>query len=240
MVETVNIYKTREEVCFQLAKKLNDISKTGGYVALPGISAPAIFYNILVTYFAETDWSKMNFFWTNENLVPEEDEKSNFGNFYRIVSESSLAASANLFPVMNFKDPHKSLENYKKELSKIPQFRGFPVFDLIILGIGEDGHIASIFSDNIISFRRGSSAELVKNPITGHTSISFTGALLNMTEDIAFICTGAEKADVVDKVMRKKDRKYPATIVQPRKNLFWYIDKAATEKPKMKKGTVKL
>lgn len=235
----VRVYKTAEETCEQLAlllskmtgqqSAMDDIQCTDSLcVALSGGSTPKLLFRIMAEQFRNTNWSKIRFFWVDERMVPPEDEESNFGEFYRILVTSGVVPEASLYPVRyNENEKLALLEADAVIRTNVPFVNGYPCFDLIILGIGEDGHTASIFPDNLQSFDCADIVEIAVHPQTKQHRITLTGTTINNAREIIFLCTGAGKKEILNSVLKEKDPMLPATHVAPSGNLMFMLDEAA-------------
>ncbi|NJK98144.1 MAG: 6-phosphogluconolactonase, partial [Bacteroidales bacterium] len=118
------------------------------YIALSGGSTPNLFFDILAQEYPKAVvWKRLHFFWVDERCVPHQHIESNFGNaFERCFSKVDIPRE-NLHPVLGGENPVSETVRYTGDiLSHVPCTGGFPIFDLILLGMGEDGHTASIFS----------------------------------------------------------------------------------------------
>jgi 6-phosphogluconolactonase len=129
-------------------------------------------------------------------------------------------------------DPRREAERYGKMLlSQLPIENEFPVFDWVLLGLGTDGHTASIFPHQIELWTAGSPCITSSHPVTGQRRISISGGVINVARRVSFIASGKEKADVIREIFSKEGRYkgYPASYVQPLSgNLEWYLDQDAT------------
>jgi 6-phosphogluconolactonase len=109
--------------------------------------------------------------------------------------------------------------------------KGFPVFDWIWLGMGEDGHTASIFPNQIELWKSDQPCVVTEHPATGQKRISITGGVINAAHRVAFLVSGRSKSSVVNEIVMKEGRylEYPAFYVAPDSgNLEWYLDMDAT------------
>ena len=110
------------------------------------------------------------------------------------------------------------------------RLRKVPHFDLVILGVGDDGHTASIFPHEIDLWYSKKYCEVAKHPETGQRRITITGQIINNAQEVAFLVTGAGKAEKVQEIINKEGafEKYPASLVAPKSgNLVWFLDEAA-------------
>lgn len=201
-------------------------------IALSGGSTPRAIFNLIAeNYKDKIDWSKILIFWGDERCVPPTDIESN----YRMADETlfkkiSLPAK-NIYRIKGENDPATEANNYSEIIYKlIPLVNNIPQFDLFLLGLGEDGHTASIFPYNIQLFNSDKIFEISEHPVTKQKRITATGKLINNAKQISFIATGSGKADKVAQILQKKQGylKLPASLVNPNNGqIIWMLDKAA-------------
>jgi len=114
-------------------------------------------------------------------------------------------------------------------LSHVPCTHSFPVFDLILLGMGNDGHTASIFPGQVDLFETTAVCSISQHPQTLQKRITLTGKVINNASEIVFLVTGANKADKIKSVIDENDSFiFPAKKIKPNQGtLTWYLDKEA-------------
>ena len=211
------------------------VSERGRFtIALSGGSTPKSLYNLLATNARTTlPWDKMYFFWGDERHVPPTDPESN----YRMVHEAMLSKIPVLpgnvfrFPAEN-PDADAAAEAYEKTLRKFFQLApdAFPRFDLILLGLGPDGHTASLFPGTAALHEKSrlAVANWVEKLKTHR--LSLTLPVLNAARCVAFLVSGTDKAAVLRSVLEENvsGEQYPAKLVQPKDGkLIWLLDRAA-------------
>lgn len=202
------------------------------YIAVSGGSTPNMFFDLLATeYPSALDWEKLHFFWVDERCVPHSHVDSNYGNaFERCFSKVNIPEK-NLHPVLGGENPISETVRYTGEiLSHVPYANGYPAFDLMMLGMGEDGHTASIFPGQDQLLNTHSIVSVSENPISGQKRITLTGKVLNNANDIVFMVTGHKKNGVLEQILTNSSTAdlFPAAYVKPTKgNLSWYLDKEA-------------
>lgn len=243
----LKVYKTAEDVCEHLAALLSDMISGAATIAAPesspesgaghpgnlnialsGGSTPKLLFRIMAEKYRDTDWSRLNFFWVDERMVPQKDEESNYGEFYRILVDGGVISETSLFPIRYDENEHLSLSETETIIrEKVPFVDGFPRFDLIVLGIGEDGHTASIFPGNLQLFDTEKIVSPAIHPQSGQHRITLTGSTINNAGQVIFLCTGAGKRDILHEVIRKKNPALPATHVDPVGELIFFLDEAA-------------
>ena len=203
-------------------------------IALAGGSTPKSLYNLLATN-ARTalPWDRMFFFWGDERHVPPTDPDSN----YRMADETMLAkipvAAGNVFR-MKSENPGAAgvAEDYEQTLRKFFQLEPgqVPTFDLILLGMGPDGHTASLFPGTAALQEK--SRLVVANWVEKMKTyrITLTLPVLNAARCITFLVSGTDKAAALHAVLEEDvpGEQYPAKLVQPREGkMIWLVDRAA-------------
>lgn len=202
------------------------------YIALSGGSTPNLFFDILAQEYPKAlKWNRLHFFWVDERCVPHSHVESNFGNAWERCFSKVDIPRENLHPVMGGEHPVSETVRYTGEiLAHVPCAGGYPVFDLIMLGMGEDGHTASIFPGQEQLFQTNSIVSVSENPISGQKRITLTGKVLNNCIDAVFVITGHKKHQVLEEILTKSPNAdiYPASHVSPKKGrITWYLDREA-------------
>jgi 6-phosphogluconolactonase len=204
-------------------------------IALSGGSTPRSLYSLLAAN-ARTvlPWAQMFFFWGDERHVPPTDPESNF----HMANEAMLAvipvAASNIFrvPAEN-PDANAAAQAYEQTLQKFFQLQPgeFPHFDLILLGLGPDGHTVSLFPETAALQEK--SRLVVANWVEKFKTsrITFTLPVLNAARSVVFLVSGTEKAPTLHAVLEDKaatGERYPAKLVRPSDGkLIWFLDRAA-------------
>ncbi len=209
------------------------ISKKGFVVAVSGGSTPKRLYAILSSdqHSNKIDWEHLHFFWVDERFVPPFHEDSN----YRLLRDNLLSKISipqeNIHPInTDLSSPEASAERYEDEIRKFFQLPAglFPEFDLILLGIGEDGHTASLFPGSEVLGETEQLVTAVMDKKHEHYRITLTLPVINEAGKVIFLVSGKNKAGIVKKVLEEKDRSLPASLVKPKKgDLIFLIDKEA-------------
>ena len=112
----------------------------------------------------------------------------------------------------------------------LDRVEGVPQFDLVILGMGDDGHTASIFPHEIDLWNANDHCVVATHPESGQKRVSVNGKVINTAKEVAFLVTGQSKAEKVHTIIGQTEgyRKYPAALVQPKTgNLVWFMDQEA-------------
>jgi 6-phosphogluconolactonase len=232
-----NIQNSDLEVINELIKdlinlinvKLNEHKEL--FIALSGGSTPQLlFKTIAEKHMHEFPWEKMHFFWVDERCVPHESTESNYGNAYRILLHSDLIPKQNLHPVKGDNKSESERVRYGAEISSVlPNDNGIPTFDIIVLGMGVDGHTASIFPGQEYLFACENNCAISMHPESGQKRITLTGKIINNAKNTIVLVTGESKAEKVKIALHTTaSSRLPIQLVQPTNgNITWYLDKDA-------------
>lgn len=201
-------------------------------IALSGGSTPEILFTLLGdNYSKSVPWKYVHFFWGDERCVPPDNIESNYGMTMRTLLSKINIPSANIHRIKGEEDPQSEAIRYSEEISHFTVKRdGLPSFDLIILGLGEDGHTASIFPGHLELMESDKICVVSLHPVTHQKRISLTGRVINNAGDVAFLVTGKKKEEVVEKILISKAlaQNFPASYIVPvNGRLSWFIDKEA-------------
>jgi 6-phosphogluconolactonase len=196
-------------------------------VALAGGSTPEKTYDILASeYRGALDWSGVHVFFGDERTVPPEHEDSN----YRMAREALLdhVPVGSLHRMRGEMEPAKGASAYEEELRR---FFGehMPRLDLVMLGIGEDGHTASLFPET--SALDVTDRLAVANPVDKleTTRLTLTTPVLNAAHAVDFLVAGEGKAEALREILEgdADPHSYPAKLVRPEGGPDWFVDRAA-------------
>ncbi len=200
-------------------------------VALSGGNTPKLMFSLLRNEFPFVADNGINYFWGDERMVPAESLESNYGEFARELLYTGIVLKENVFHAAYNEDYVAARYQYEGQINgNVKISNRFPRFDVIILGIGEDGHIASIFPDNLASFTTDEIAQIVKHPGSGQVRITLSGSTINNAKNIIMLATGQNKQEILKRILIDKDETLPATHIKPTDgNVFWCIDKDAAE-----------
>jgi 6-phosphogluconolactonase len=204
-------------------------------VALSGGSTPKALYSLLAANYADFAWNRVFLFFGDERHVPPTDSESN----YRMVQESLLSKitipAENVFrvPAEN-PDADAAASEYEARIRRFFELKPgeFPRFDLILLGMGPDGHTASLFPDSPALDEQ--TRVVVANWVAKFNThrITFAFPVLDHAAEVLFMASGVDKADMVRQVLEGKNTPpLPAQRVQPSDGkLLWMLDEAAAAK----------
>ena len=209
-------------------------------VALSGGSTPRPTYARLASadFSDKVDWFKVHVFWSDERAVPLDHPQSN----YRMAREALLAhipvPDGNVHPIRGDLDPRLAANRYEHEIASLfGSVEPTPRFDLILLGLGSDGHTASLFPHTAALNERERVVVANRVPQLSTWRITFTAPLINAAHNVTFLVTGEEKAEVLALVLKgeRQPEDYPAQLVDPASGrLTWLVDEAAASKPEQR------
>lgn len=204
-------------------------SESSFNIALSGGNTPQLlFKNLRLSYRNSIDWSKVHFYWGDERCVIPGSNESNYGNAKKVLLDYLNVSVYNIHRINGENEPETEADRYSNEIKNNLEIKdGFPVFDLIILGLGSDGHTASIFPDQMHLLEDDKICEVATNPYTGQKRITLTGKVINNAKNVAFLVTGEEKAEILAKIIEKKNKfdDFPASYINPKfGNLVYFLD----------------
>ena len=205
------------------------IDETGRFaVALAGGSTPERTYEALATEYGEPealDWGRVHAFFGDERTVPPDHEDSN----YRMARRTLLSRVpvGSVHRMRGELEPREAAALYEEELEAF--FGGPPVLDLVLLGMGEDGHTASLFprTPALDAYDRWA----VENPVEKlkTTRLTLAAPTINAARTVAFLVAGEGKAEALREILEggADPRDYPAKLIRPETGPVWMVDEAA-------------
>lgn len=220
-----------ESAARAFAKIVQESVSTRGvcYVALSGGSTPKLIYNKLVQpEYSTLPWGKIHFFVSDERCVELSSDESNYGNAERLLfSKVDVCAEFLHPPHGQESDPARAAAEYEQEVCRVVNQKNddVPCFDLIFLGMGPDGHTASLFPGTAALEEQ--SRLVVENfvPKVNANRITFSFKLLDAARNVIFVVGGKDKAPVIKEIIGEGSTVYPSARVAPTSgNLVWMID----------------
>lgn len=237
MNHEIKEFRDLEQLSKAVAENISDLineivrAKGAFTLVLSGGNTPRTLYQILATaYDKATPWRYVQIFFGDERYVPHDDKQSN----YRMVKENLLDLISippeNVHSVRtDLPDPNEAAHTFENELRKYFPNAG-NAFDLVLLGIGKEGHTASLFPNSPSLDERRRWAAAVEIPATPAKRITLTYPILNRSSVIYFLISGIEKREAFQKVTGRASEfhTYPAAGVNPIDGrLVWWVDSAA-------------
>jgi len=201
-------------------------------VALSGGTTPKSLYEMLATdaYRNRFDWNKVFFFWGDERCVPHTHPDSNYGMVKKaLLDKIEIPAKNVVMTDGQENDPEGSAKRYEEKIyGTFGHYGDVPRFDICLLGLGPDGHTASLFPDSAALKQR--EHIFVANYVAKFQAwrLTATYTLINKSHNVIFLVAGDSKASIVKDIFQSETKKYPAQLVQPESGkLEWYTDRAA-------------
>ena len=221
-----------------IAEKALQSKLAGTYCALAvsGGSTPKTLFQLLASdeYRTTIPWEAVRLFWVDERCVNPTHPESNYGMTYDALLQYALFPAENIYRMKGEDIPQNEANRYAALLHELlPARNGFPVFDLILLGMGDDGHTASIFPDQLHLLQSTKAVEVAVHPVSGQKRITLTGQVLCEARQLVFMITGEAKAAMVATIAGETEEaeKYPASYVHDKTGKTeFYLDKAAAAK----------
>jgi len=230
---TSQLFKTTADFILELSER--SIKEKGRFtIALSGGNTPKKLYELLAKppYIKKINWKNVFVFWSDERCVPASDEENNSHMAFLALLNNVPVPAENIFPVpVNF-GPSKASIRYEQMIKSFFK-TSKPSFDLILLGLGEDGHTASLFPGTEILLENKALVKQVFLKNKKSYRISFTVPLINNAKHVLFLVTGIEKSVIIQKLMLKPVKRniFPAQLIKPLKgDLHWFLDKPAAIK----------
>jgi 6-phosphogluconolactonase len=198
---------------------------------LSGGHTPARLYELLARDYRESlPWPEIHLFWGDERYVPPDDPRSN----YRMVREALLdrialpAGNVHAMPT-GFAGPDEAARAYEDQLRA--HFAGSePAFDLVLLGVGPEGHTASLFPGSKALAERDRWVVAVRVQATPPERLTLTLPALNRARNVFFLVAGEDKQPIVRALFSPRRRArspYPAALIEPAGRAVWFLDQAA-------------
>ena len=243
----IKVFGSAKELCFhameifiELAQK--NIAKKGRFVvALSGGNTPNMMYDLLAQKenAQKVNWNNVFVFWGDERYVPYRDPNNNAYQAYQHLLDKVNIPARNIFRIPVSGEAHRDARQYEQNI--IEFFQGKPTsFDLIFLGIGDEGHTASIFPGSALLHEQYDLVKEVYVEMKQSLRISFTPNLINAAREVIFMAAGKTKATALKKIIEGAYHPeiFPAQIVNPvQGHVTWLLDSdAAAQLTRQKKA----
>lgn len=233
----IQIWKTRNELRQSVAGKIYEVirrtlkEKTQCCIVLSGGGTPRNVYRRMGL--DETnefiDWNRVQVFFSDERAVPPDDPQSNYSMVQHEWISHIPIPQSHVHRIQGELNPKSAAEKYEQEIRKV--FKQDPVvFDLVLLGVGEDGHTASLFPETDAVLEKEAFVTPVFVQQFKNWRVTLTVPILNAAREIIFLATGTKKASIVQRILEKDtpDIELPASLIQPpHGTLCWMIDEEA-------------
>lgn len=202
------------------------------HVALSGGSTPKLIFDVLAaTHGQAIDWKNIHFYWGDERCVPPTDNESNFKMAQEHLFSKIEVPKENIHRILGENQPQGEAMRYANLLEIfLDRVDDIPQFDLIVLGLGDDGHTASIFPHEIGLWNANDHCFVATHPESGQKRVSINGKVINRAKQVVFLVTGGNKAAKVQAILNRTEghEPYPAALVRPTSGqLTWFLDEDA-------------
>ncbi|WP_410687510.1 6-phosphogluconolactonase [Avibacterium paragallinarum] len=216
----------------KIADELKQYSLEGRpvHISLSGGSTPKLLFKTLASapYNQAIQWQNLHFWWGDDRMVAPSDPESNYGEVQKLLFDHIAIPAENIHRIRGEAPVEQELARFQQELSAVISDG---VFDWIILGMGADGHTASLFPHQT-NFDDENLAVIAKHPETGQVRISKTAKLIEQAKRITYLVTGASKAEILKEIQTTpaENLPYPAAKIQAKNGITeWYLDKEAVK-----------
>lgn len=235
----LHIFKNKEEVSDKLASWICDIISQSlkdqefFTLALSGGETPKLLYKKLASeeYRNKINWKRLRLFWGDERVVPFNDERNNAKVAYDVLIDHIDIPSSQVHIIRTDIEPNFAVDEYRKMLHTFFD-NTTQSFDLVLLGMGDDGHTLSLFPDSPIIEEHTHWVNAVFSKKQEMYRITLMPLLINRAAKIAFMVEGEKKSKVLQQVLEGNydPEKYPAQIIKaPNGELHWFVDEAAAK-----------
>lgn len=242
----VVVYKDQEELaerfCEALMERITASRAARFDLAISGGSTPQVLFSALASKYPDSPlWQRVHFWWVDERMVPPDHPESNFGVANRLLFSKINIPGGNIHRIKGENDAYQEAKSYALQIkAAVPVYEnpdrspgiGRPIFDLVILGIGDDGHTASIFPNQMELIDSEDICSVAFHPVSRQARVTLTGKQINQATTVCFLVTGANKADRLAEIFAdgEESRRLPASYICPVSGeLIWYCDASAVK-----------
>lgn len=235
----LHIQKNPEAVSLELAEWITSaiestLKKQDRFTwVVTGGNSPKVLYELLATapYKDRIDWSRLHIFWGDERAVPFEDDRNNAKMTYEHLLNKVPIVPAQVHVMRTDVEPHEAATEYEKILRTYFGSDG-PSFDLVLSGMGDDGHTLSLFPGTPVIHEKNAWVTSFYLKPQLMFRITLTAPIVNRAAKVAFLTFGTGKAKALKEVLEGEPNvdMYPSQIIQPASGeLHWFVDEAAAE-----------
>ncbi|QHB17230.1 6-phosphogluconolactonase [Mannheimia pernigra] len=226
------IFPTAQSAVEQIAKEFKAYSEQNRpvHISLSGGSTPKLLFKTLaeLPFNTEIQWQNLHFWWGDDRMVLPTDPESNYGEVQKLLFDHIQIPAENIHRIRGEENVELELARFSAELTAcVPNL----AFDWIILGMGTDGHTASLFPHQT-DFNDPAVAVIAKHPETGQIRISKTATLIEKAKRITYLVTGSSKAEIVKEIQitPAEDLPYPVAKIKAKNGVTeWYLDSDAAQ-----------
>lgn len=227
---------SREAADLFIERAAASVTKRGRFlVALNGGGTPNRLFQLLATeHRDQVNWSNVHVFWGDERCVPPGDPGSNYRQAKEVLLDHIPILESNIHRVKGELDPASAAQDYAQILKSFAEDDlEFPRFDLVQLGMGEDGHTASLFPGSTVDVNEAVIPVIAHYQDRPANRVTLTQVVFNEARMVVFMATGEKKADALAEVLSEgyDPERLPAQRISPKDgNLLWLVDEEAAGK----------
>ena len=233
----IEVVDDREAAARRVAELLAEAARAAQEIALTGGSTPARAYELAAEL--EPEWSEAGVWWGDERCVPPDDPRSNYRMAKEVLLDRVPIPPEQVHRIRGEEEPEKAAADYELELKRVlgchpERSEGAALrmtgIDLVLLGMGEDGHTASLFPGQPSVHETQRWAIAVLAPDRKLWRVTLTTAILNLASNVTFVVSGANKAQTLQRVLEQPSNPdaLPAQAIRPvHGRLTWMVDEAA-------------
>lgn len=231
----VKIFRTKEElfidtagyICASVKHFINKFNRST--LVLSGGNTPKRLYDEISNNFKDlVDWSNVYFFWGDERCVTPDNDESNYNTAKEHLLSKLPVPEANIFRIRGEDKPEKAAYDYEDIIKNYFDVNKVLSFDNMLLGVGEDGHTASLFPDTKVLNVYDKYACEVYSEMLKSWRVTLTFPLINKSKNIFLIAAGKEKSGIIKKVFTDNNGKLPVQKIHPSDGkLIWFLDDEA-------------
>ncbi|WHP47211.1 6-phosphogluconolactonase [Mannheimia bovis] len=226
------IFPTAQAAVEQIAAEFKTYSEQNRpvHISLSGGSTPKLLFKTLAQapFNTEIQWQNLHFWWGDDRMVSPTDPESNYGEVQKLLFDHINIPAENIHRICGEEPVEQELARFSQELTAcVPNLE----FDWIILGMGTDGHTASLFPHQT-DFDDQNVAVIAKHPETGQVRISKTASLIEKAKRITYLVTGAAKAEILKEIQTTpaENLPYPAAKIKAKNGVTeWILDSDAAK-----------
>ncbi|CAG8998659.1 MAG: 6-phosphogluconolactonase [Candidatus Celerinatantimonas neptuna] len=228
------VFNSSNDVITSLCEELQKYGErdTPVHISLSGGSTPKRWFERLHQDYAnKINWSNLHFWWGDERCVQPDDPESNYGQAKALLFDHISIPDSHIHRILGENNPEQEAQRLAEEIcTLVPKIHGIPSFDWIILGMGDDGHTASLFP-NQTDFNAPELTLVASHPQSGQLRVSKSARLLSNAERITYLVLGDNKAKRLQEIAthHAADLPYPAAKIKARKITEWYLDTLAAK-----------
>ncbi len=231
-----SIFDTREQVVTSLAESIGEYSNQNRpvHISLSGGSTPALLFKVLAQpHFADAiQWQNLHFWWGDERCVSPDSPESNYGNAKALLFDHISIPAENIHRIRGEDFAAIEAVRFTEEMqSEIPHEDGVPAFDWVLLGMGTDGHTASLFPGQT-DYSSTELAIIAAHPESRQIRVSKTAHLLSHAKRITYLVMGESKAPLIKAIHDQSAdaAAYPAANIKAVNGLTeWFLDSEAAK-----------